>query len=136
MTGCIQYGNGEYDLRFGDAFYDGSWLEGFNLEDALSKVQCPTVLMHTAPGYKGSYYAGKVVLLAPMDGKDARLAHPLLFSDVFLDNIHSGHDIHDEKPEEFLKVMEMLEAHPRREKAGWPQVNGCSRFAQERKRRM
>lgn len=35
-----------YDPHFGDAFYDGSWSEGFDQAEALQRVEAPTLLLH------------------------------------------------------------------------------------------
>lgn len=98
---CIQEGTGDYDLRFGDTFYDGSWFENFDQAGILGKVQCPSVLMHTAVKFDD-----KGILLGAMSGDDARRAHSLLVNNKLIDDIKTGHDIHDEKPDYFVKVME------------------------------
>lgn len=88
-----------YDLRFGETFYDGSWFEGFDQAETLARVQAPTVLIHASWQYSD---AG--ILLAAMDGNDAARAMELL-PDGKLVNIKSGHDVHTEKPDEFVKVL-------------------------------
>ena len=100
LTRCIQNNNGSYDLRFGDTFYDGSWFENFDQEETLGRIQSPSVLMHTTYSYDE-----KGVLLAAMDGDDAKRAHELMPESELINNIKSGHNIHDEKPAFFVKVM-------------------------------
>jgi len=100
LTRCIQNNNGSYDLRFGDTFYDGSWFENFDQKETLGRIQCPSVLMHTT-----SRYDENGVLLAAMDGDDAKRAHVLIPENELIDNIKSGHNIHDEKSAFFVEVM-------------------------------
>lgn len=99
MWRCVQDGNGEYDLRFGDKFYDCSWLEGYHQEEALHAVQCPSVLLHTAVTFKDG------ILLGAMTAEDSARAHSLLADNVLIDDIKSGHDIHYEKPKLFTNVL-------------------------------
>jgi pimeloyl-ACP methyl ester carboxylesterase len=100
LTGCVQNNNGLYDLRFGNSFYDGSWFENFNQEETLKRIQCPSVLLHTA-----SSYDDNGVLLAAMDADDAKRASRLIPGNLLIDNIKTGHDIHYEKPSFFVEVM-------------------------------
>jgi hypothetical protein len=46
------------------------------------------------------------ILLGAMSGDDAYRAHSLLRDNELIDNIKTGHDIHDEKPDYFAQVME------------------------------
>ncbi|HWQ75749.1 MAG TPA: alpha/beta hydrolase [Syntrophomonas sp.] len=103
LTRCIQDGTGEYDLRFGDAFYAGAWFENFDQAETLGRVQCPSVLMHTEVKTDD-----RGILLGAMSSDDANRAHLLLRDNQLIDHIKSGHDIHDEKPDYFIKVMEDL----------------------------
>jgi len=88
-----------YDPRFGDAFYDCSWMENFNHAETLSKINCPSVLIHAS-----WQYDDKGVLLAAMSGDDAERAHSLIENNVLIDVV-SGHCVNDEKPEVFVKIM-------------------------------
>ena len=91
--------DGDYDLRFGDTFYDFSWFEGFNQAAALAAVTAPTTLIHAS-----WRYSDDGVLLAAMDGEDAARAMDLL-RDGMLVNIKSGHNVHGEKPRQFVAVL-------------------------------
>ncbi|MDL2240134.1 alpha/beta hydrolase [Bacteroidales bacterium OttesenSCG-928-K03] len=91
--------SGEYDLCFGDTFYDCSWFENFDQTDVLSKIKCPSVLIHTNWSYNN-----EGILLGAMDGNDALNAHELLQSNKLI-KINSGHNSHDEKPKEFNKIL-------------------------------
>ncbi|MGT2946039.1 alpha/beta hydrolase [Streptococcus chenjunshii] len=111
LTANLQDGTGEYDLRFGLAFYDFSWFDSFDQEDTLQKIQCPSILLHTArPASMKGYYDDNGILLSAMDDKDAKRVNKLLSRNTFIDNIKSGHDIHAEKPEIFIKAVDQLAA--------------------------
>lgn len=88
-----------YDPKFGDTFYDASWNENFNHAEALSRIQCPSVLIHASWRYDENG-----ILLAAMSGDDAERAHSLIKDNVLID-IVSGHDVHYEKPQEFTQIM-------------------------------
>ncbi|MEG6511752.1 alpha/beta hydrolase [Desulforamulus ruminis] len=88
-----------YDPYFGDTFYDGSWHKNFDHAEALSKITCPSVLIHTNWSYDKHG-----ILLAAMDEKDADRAHSLLKNDALI-NVKSGHGFHFEKPKDFIKIM-------------------------------
>lgn len=88
-----------YDPRFGEMFYDCSWLENYDHAETLSRIDCPSVLIHASWKYDENG-----ILLAAMDDKDAKRAHSLIKGNEMID-IESGHDVHYEKPDEFIKVM-------------------------------
>lgn len=91
---------GPYDLRFGDTFYDCSWFTGFDQAETLARVSCPSVLIHTNWSYDDDG-----VLLAAMDANDAQRAHELLGYNELV-SVDSGHSVHTEKPDEFVKIVE------------------------------
>lgn len=98
---------GDYDLRFGDAFYDFSWFEGFDQEATLKSITCPTLILHVAPPKvtAPSYYDEKGLLLSAMDEEDARRVSRLIRGSVLKSGYASGHDIHDDLPKAFLAAM-------------------------------
>ncbi|MDR1801152.1 MAG: alpha/beta hydrolase [Lachnospiraceae bacterium] len=108
LTANVQNGTGEYDLLFGDTFYDLSWYEGFDEETALSAIKCPTVYLHCAAGYGDGYYDANGVLLAACDADDAARAAALIDDCSLIDNVKSGHDIHSEKPDIFIDAIKAL----------------------------
>lgn len=91
--------SGEYDLYFGDTFYDCSWFENFDQTETLSKIKCPSILIHT-----NWSYSEEGILLSAMDGNDAQKAHELIASSKLV-SINSGHNVHDEKPKEFNQIV-------------------------------
>ncbi len=92
----------EYDPRFGEAFYDSSWFENFDQTDTLKRIRCPAVLIHTKWRIND-----EGILIAAMSEDDAVRADRLL-ADSKLIHIDCGHDSHFEKPDEFLKAIDML----------------------------
>lgn len=92
-------GLNHYDPRFGDTFYTGSWNDGFDHADALTRIQSPAVLVHTNWSYNEDG-----ILMAAMDDKDAERARSLI-ADVQFYKADSGHAFHFEKPGEFVKIL-------------------------------
>lgn len=91
--------DGSYDLRFGDTFYDGSWFTGFDQAETLGRISVPTVVIHA-----NWSYSDEGVLLAAMDGDDAERAVGLLKNGSLV-NVKSGHDVHNERPAEFVRIL-------------------------------
>lgn len=56
-----------YDLYFGEAFYDGSWFDNFSQSETLQKITCPSVFIHT-----NWEYDKNGILLGALDGDDAQ----------------------------------------------------------------
>ncbi|MDP4153313.1 MAG: alpha/beta hydrolase [Bacillota bacterium] len=91
--------SGSYDIRFGDTFYDCSWFKHFDQAETLSRINCPSVLIHTSWSYDKNG-----ILLAAMDENDATRAHSLIKNNELIE-VKSGHGFHDEKPKDFIKIM-------------------------------
>lgn len=89
----------DYDPRFGDSFYDCSWLENFDHAETISRIKCPSVLIHA--NWK---YDTNGVLLGAMSDEDASQAHSLIRDNVLL-KVKSGHCVSFDKPDEFIKIM-------------------------------
>lgn len=92
----------EYDLKFGESFYNGRWFDGYNQTEILSKVTCPTVLIHTKWSVDDNG-----ILMAAMSGGDAEKANNLMQNSTIF-NIDSGHDSHFEAPKDFLEALAQL----------------------------
>ena len=91
-----------YDLAFGETFYDGSWIKGIDQETMLKTIQCPTVYLKAETNY------GKDgVLYAANTDDDARKVQACLAHCDTI-TIKSGHDIHYEHPDAFLAALEQL----------------------------
>ncbi len=88
-----------YDQRFGEAFYDNSWFEDYDQSEVLSKIKSPTVFIKATTNYDGD------LLLAALSDEDAHHVVELLKNGKRIDVDSPGHDIHYDKPEEFIKIM-------------------------------
>ncbi|QMS99680.1 alpha/beta fold hydrolase [Gordonia jinghuaiqii] len=99
LSACIQDGTGDYDLRFGEMFYDGTWFDGFDQAETLARVRVPATLLHTV------VHSEDGVLLGAMTDEDARRAAGLMADCVLVDGIHSGHDIHRDRPAQFVDAI-------------------------------
>ncbi|SBW01922.1 Alpha/beta hydrolase family protein [uncultured Eubacteriales bacterium] len=91
-----------YDPRFGEAFYDGTWMEGVDQEALLEKIQCPTIYLKA-----NTQYGKDGVLYAANTDADADKVQQLIDGCERV-NVKSGHDIHFERPEVFLSACERL----------------------------
>ena len=92
----------DYDPRFGDAFYDGSWMAGIDQETMLRSITCPVAYVKaiTRYGDDGVLYA------ATTDDDAARVVRCL--EDCTFTEIDSGHDIHVEHPDVFIKAVDQV----------------------------
>ncbi|WP_099469769.1 alpha/beta fold hydrolase [Konateibacter massiliensis] len=89
-----------YDPRFGSAFYEGTWNEGFDHTEALQKIQCPALLVQAnfeildsgiLDGAMSQEHADKAVSLIP---------------NVKYMKVDSSHVVNLEHPDEFAKILE------------------------------
>jgi len=92
----------KYDLLFGEAFYDGTWFEDFDQSKILSGIKCPAVLIHAKWSVDNNG-----ILMAAMSGDDAQKAHELIKNSELV-KINSGHNVHFEKPAEFIAAIKKL----------------------------
>lgn len=107
MTKNLQDKTGQYDLRFGKSFYDFTWFNGYDQTEVLSSIECPTYVMHVAPSSvtKPSYYDNNGILISAMDEKDADKVHKLIKHSKLKTGYKSDHDIHVDKPNDFIKTV-------------------------------
>jgi pimeloyl-ACP methyl ester carboxylesterase len=89
-----------YDPHFGDAFYDGSWSEGFDQAEALQRVEAPTLLLHA-----NFEYLEDGTLNGALDDADAARAMSLLSAGSYL-RIDSEHVVHLDHPSEFVRIAQ------------------------------
>ncbi|WP_071392869.1 alpha/beta fold hydrolase [Bacillus tuaregi] len=88
-----------YDYRFGEAFYDNTWFKDYNQAEVLAKIKTPTVFIKANTNYDGD------LLLAALSDVDADRVVQLLENGKRIDIDTPGHDIHYDKPEEFIQIM-------------------------------
>ena len=112
LTANLQDGTGDYDLRFADAFYNFSFFNGIKQEDMLKQISVPTCIFHVNPpkNTAPSYYTEEGMLISAMDEKDAKHVKELIRGSILVEGFDSMHNIHEDKPKEFLKkVAEFLD---------------------------
>lgn len=88
-----------YDQRFGETFYDNSWFKDYDQEEVLSKIKSPTVFIKANTTYDGD------LLVAALSDEDADRVVGLLGKGKRIDVDSPGHDIHYDKPDEFIEIM-------------------------------
>ncbi len=97
----------DYDLRFGDKFYDYTWHNSIKHSDLMSNIKVPTVFIHAKEAYALDPETKDSILMAAASNKQARKAVGLI-KDCELFELVSGHDIHLEKPEIFIENINKL----------------------------
>ena len=91
-----------FDMRFSDTFYTGSWFDGMDQAETLAKIECPTVYIKALVRY------GKDgVLYAANSDEDAQRVMDLI-QDCQMLTIKSGHNIHCEFPAFFVDAFDHL----------------------------
>ena len=88
----------DYDPRFGEAFYDGSWMDGIDQKAMLRSVECPVMFLKTT-----TRYGDDGVLYAATTDDDAARVRECLADCAYIE-IDSGHDIHVEHPDVFFEA--------------------------------
>ena len=89
-----------YNPHFGAAFYNGQWNAGFDHAEALGRIQCPTLLLHT-----NFEIEPDGCLVGAMSQEQADKAASLLKNGTYL-RVDSAHVIHLEHPDEFVDIVE------------------------------
>ena len=97
-------GAATYDPRFGDAFYTGSWDEGWDQAATLASLGVPATLVHTKVAYDDDG-----ILMAAMGHEEAARARALL-RDVRFVTTQTGHGFHLEDPARFVALIDELAA--------------------------
>lgn len=106
LLGMFQYIQ-DYDLRFGDKFYDYTWHNGINHEDLMTNIKVPTIFMHAKDAYAKDQDTQDSILMAASSNEQARKAVSLI-KNCELFELVSGHDIHLEKPDVFIDNINKL----------------------------
>ncbi|QPC80830.1 alpha/beta hydrolase [Phototrophicus methaneseepsis] len=89
-----------YDPYFGNAFYDGSWNEGFDHAETLQRITQPTLLLHANYEIREDG-----VLNGALSQEDADLVVSLIPNAQYL-RVDSAHAIHLDKPDQFIQAIE------------------------------
>jgi len=91
-----------YNPRFGAAFHEGSWNEGFDHAEALGKIQCPAVLIHA-----NFEIMGNGILNGAMSQEQADRAVSLIPYCQYI-RIDAGHVTNLETPGRFIQIIEEI----------------------------
>ena len=89
----------DFDVRFSEAFYDGSWFDGVDQADLLSRIACPTVYLKA----KTNYGEDDTLFAANSDEDVARVQGLVANCETIV--IESGHDIHYEHCSSFVEAL-------------------------------
>jgi pimeloyl-ACP methyl ester carboxylesterase len=89
----------QYDPHFGSAFYDGTWNEGFDHAAALSRIECPVLLMQA-----NFTIEADGTLNGAMDQADADRAMSLLKNGTYL-KVDSDHVVNLANPDTFISTL-------------------------------
>lgn len=92
----------DFDMAFGMAFYNDTWLEDGQQEEILRGIKCPTIYLKA----ETSYGADGVLYAANEDADAEKMLE--LIDNCEMIKIKSGHDIHYEKPKEFVAAFDMM----------------------------
>ena len=92
----------QYDLAFGEAFYDYSWHSGIPHRQLMREICVPTVFLHCKDAYTEDG-----ILLAAASDQQARQAVELMKT-CRLVILSSPHNVHRSHPRLFLQAMEQL----------------------------
>jgi len=99
MMRMIMRGMSMFDPAFGNSFYTGEWNDGFAHAEALAKIECPVLLIHS--DYE---ILPDGTLNGAMDQNDADKVMSLLKNGEYK-KIESMHVVHLDKPEEFITIV-------------------------------
>ncbi len=97
----------DYDLRFGDKFFDYTWHHGISHENLMRNINVSTVFMHAKDAYALDPVTKDSILMAASSNQQAQKAVSLI-KNCELFELVSGHDIHLEKPEIFIENINKL----------------------------
>lgn len=90
----------DWDPRFGDACYAGSFMAGIDQEGMLKQIECPVVFLKA----KTDYGKDGVLFAATTDEDAKRVQQTIPHCETI--EIKSGHDIHSEHPDAFVDAVD------------------------------
>ena len=90
----------DFDVRFSETFYDGTWFDGVDQADVLGRIACPTVYLKAQTNYgeDGTLFA------ANSDEDAARVQQLVANCETVV--VESGHDIHYEHGDAFIDALD------------------------------
>ncbi|MBX9033013.1 alpha/beta fold hydrolase [Gordonibacter massiliensis (ex Traore et al. 2017)] len=90
----------DFDVRFSEAFYDGTWFDGVDQVDVLGRIACPAVYLKA----QTNYGEDGVLFAANSDEDAARVQQLVANCETVV--VKSGHDIHYERPQTFADAID------------------------------
>ena len=94
----------QYDLRYGEHFYDYTWHSGIAHEKLVSDIHVPTIYIHAKESYTKDGILQCAASLA-----QAKEAVSLIQGDCrFFETKNSQHDIHNLVPDWYVEKLELL----------------------------
>ena len=93
---------GRYDFEYVDTFCQGSWFKYTDQEEILKSVKCPVVYLKSK-----TRWAEDGTLMSANSDKSSDWVVSLL-ADVERYELKCGHNIHNARPEEFIKGLDMV----------------------------
>lgn len=90
----------DFDVRFSETFYDGTWFDGIDQADLLRCITCPAVYLKA----KTNYGEDGTLLAANSDEDAARVQQLVAVCETVV--VESGHDIHYERPKTFADAVD------------------------------
>lgn len=102
MMNALYYTH-QYDLLFGETFYNDTWFAGMEEDAMLQSILCPTVYLHA----KESYMMDGIMTCATPE-KDAEAVAALIPNCEKIELPASDHDIHFVYPDAFLNGLDAL----------------------------
>ncbi|MDD6489038.1 MAG: alpha/beta hydrolase [Clostridia bacterium] len=92
----------EYDMQFGEHFYDYSWHSEISHEKLMSDIKVPTIFLHAKDNYTDDG-----ILMAASSDEQARKAVSLI-ENCELIELESNHDIHRFNSKIFIDAINQL----------------------------
>lgn len=90
----------DFDVRFSETFYDGTWFDGVDQADVLGRIACPTVYLKA----QTNYGEDGILFAANSDEDAARVQQLVANCETVV--VKSGHDIHYERPQTFADAID------------------------------
>ncbi len=97
------YYNDYYDLLFGEAFYDGTWMKGVDQQAMLQSISFPVIYLKA-----NTHYGDDGMVYGANSDEDAALVQASIANCTTI-RIESGHDIHQEHPADFIAAFSVFE---------------------------
>ena len=92
----------QYDLHFGETFYNSTWFEDYDQAKILNEIKCPSVLLRAKAKVDNDG-----ILMGAMSDEDVQQVNKLIKGNRLIE-IKSGHNIHYTKPKVFINSFQSI----------------------------